>query len=57
MGRPTLLIVPQLRLAEHAGGRIHATCDISAEEPMPRHPDTPFDYLAPAAVLTAAEVA
>ena len=56
-GAPALLIAPQLRPAEHAGGRIHATCDISGEQPMAHRPDTPFDDLEPAAVLTAAEVA
>lgn len=49
--------LPQLRPAEHAGGEIHATCDISGEQPMPHHPNTPFDDLEPAAVLTAVEVA
>jgi len=39
-GAPALLVVPQLRPAEYAGGQIHATCDISVEEPMPHHPHT-----------------
>ena len=56
-GAPALLVVPQLRPAEYAGGQIPATCDISVEEPMPHHPHTPFDDLEPAAVLTAVEVA
>jgi len=56
-GALALLVVPQLRPAEHAGGEIHATCDISGEPPMPHHPNTPFDDFEPAAVLTAAEVA
>ncbi|MDP1846984.1 MAG: helix-turn-helix domain-containing protein, partial [Solirubrobacteraceae bacterium] len=45
------------RPAEHAGGEIHGRCDISAEPPMPLHPNTPFDDLEPTAVLTAVEVA
>ena len=36
-GAPALLVVPQLRPAECEGGQIHATCDISGEEPMPHH--------------------
>ena len=56
-GAPVLLVLPQLRLAGPAGGQIHATCDIGGEEPMAHRPNTPFDDLEPAAVLTAAEVA
>jgi hypothetical protein len=56
-GALALVVVPRPRPAEHAGGEIHATCDISGEQPMPLHPNTPFDDLEPAAVLTAMEVA
>ncbi|MDP1847260.1 MAG: hypothetical protein Q8K79_05670, partial [Solirubrobacteraceae bacterium] len=56
-GALALLVVPRPRPAEHAGGEIHGRCDISAEPPMPLHPNTPFDDLEPTAVLTAVEVA
>jgi len=51
------LVVPSCGRPNTQGGQIHATCDISGEEPVPHYPYTPFDDLEPAAVLTAAEVA